>query len=107
MTQRGVPHTPNPTLCSKWPRPSFSFSETPSPTPLPLTCFCTQRCAAVGRRVAAGSSSLDKSMLAALGLTAAASGSVSSMSARPTMSSTRLNPRPAMISRTSSAIMKK
>mmetsp|Transcript_4606 Transcript_4606/g.12576 ORF Transcript_4606/g.12576 Transcript_4606/m.12576 type:complete len:309 (+) Transcript_4606:2957-3883(+) len=80
---------------------------TSKPVSRPWSCLLTQYCMAPGRRLPAGSSSLDRSMPASLGLELMTSLSISSMSARPTMSSTLAKPREAMISRISSATMKK
>lgn len=72
-----------------------------------LTCLRTHRWAASGLRVAEGSRILSKLMPAKRGYLLMTSGLTSSISARPTISSTFLNPMAAMCSRISSATMKK
>ena len=77
------------------------------PVSRPWSCACTHVCAAPGRSMAAGVRSFDRSIPESLGFLTAASGSASSMSARPTISWTVAKPSDAMCSRRSSATAKR
>ena len=97
-------YTGRPFSKAAWDKPMSLLSKALSK---PWSCFCTQYWAASGRSSAAGLSNRERSMFCNFSLVLVTSLSTSSMSERPTISLTVLNPSWAIISLISSATMKK